>query len=81
MQFSSMFYVSPLYACAYSGILVLRYTSAIIGGNDLCLTISPAPAGPRDTTGVCAMCSVIVVDVIILFPRQTCVYMLLSESL
>ena len=77
MQFSSMFYVRPLYACAYSGILVLRYSIAIIGGNDLCLTISHAPAVPRDTTGVCAMCSVVVVDVIILFLRQNlCLYVI-----
>ena len=44
-------------------------------------TISHAPAVLRDTTGVCAMCSVLIMDVIILFSRQTRVYMLLSEGL
>ena len=57
--------VRPLYSCTYSG---LRYTNAIIRGNDLCFTISP-----RGRTGICALCSVLIKDVIILFPRQICV--------
>ena len=68
----------PLYACEYSD---LRYTIAIIGGNDLRFTLSHAPAAPKNTAGVCAMCSILIMDVTILFPRQTRVYMLLREGL
>lgn len=60
--------ISDRFTCAYSR---LRFTVVIIGGNDLCCTISHALAVPRDTAGVCAMCSVFIMDVIILFPRQT----------
>ena len=64
--------VRPLYACAYSG---LRYTIAIIEGNDLCSFLSHAQPVPRDTAGVCAMCSILIMDVIILFPIRIRVYM------
>ena len=37
----------------------------------LCFTIAHAPAVPRDTAGVCAMCSILIMDVVTLFPRQT----------
>ena len=47
----------------------------------LCITISQAPAVPRDTAGVCAVCSILIMNVIILFPRGTRVYLLLTESL
>ena len=46
----------------------------------MCFTISHAPAVPRGTTDVCAMFSVFIVDVIIFFPKQTRVYMLLCEG-
>ena len=35
----------------------------------------------RATAGLCGMSSILIMDVIILFPRQTRVYMLLSEGL
>ena len=44
-------------------------------------TISQALAVPKDTAGICAICSILIMDVIILFPRQTSVYMLLRECL
>ena len=40
-----------------------------------------APAVPRDTAGLCDVCAILIMDIIFLFPRQTCVYMLLSEGL
>ena len=39
-----------------------------------------SPAVPRDTAGVCAICSMLIMDVIIHNP-QTRVYMLLREGL
>ena len=47
----------------------------------MCSTVSHAPAVPRDTDGLCDVCVILIIDVIILFPRQTRVYMLLSEGL
>ena len=58
----------------------LIYTIIIVEGNDLCFTLSHAPAVPRDTAGVCAMC-LLTMDVVIIFPRQTRVYMFLREGL
>ena len=47
----------------------------------ICSTVSHAPAVPRDTAGLSDVCAVLILDVIIIFPRQTRVYMLLSEGL
>ena len=47
----------------------------------ICSTVSHAPAVPRDTAGLCDVCAIQIMDVIILFPRQTHAYMLLSEGL
>ena len=44
-------------------------TITIIGVKSLCFTLSHARIG--DTTGVCATCSVLIMHVVILFPRQT----------
>ena len=35
----------------------------------------------RDTAGLCDVCAILIMDAIILFPRQTRVLMLLSEGL
>ena len=69
--------VRPLYACAYS-VYVIHCHNWM---EHLCFTIAHAPAVPRDTAGVCAMCSILIMDVVTLFPRQTRVYVLLREGL
>ena len=73
MKLSTMLLHMALYACAYSG---LRFTIAIIEGNDLCFTISHAPAVPRDTAGVCAICSMLIGRYNSLSKTNPCLYVI-----
>ena len=56
-------------------------TSDLVRMGKISPTVSHAPAVPRDTAGLCDMCSILIMDVIILCPRQARVYMLLNEGL
>ena len=62
--------------CVFGSALYHCYN----GGKD-CSTVSHALAVPRDTAGICDVCAILIMDIIIFFPRQTRVYMLLSEGL